>query len=79
MIEKVQRLPDYLGHIVEAINRIEEYVAGLDRSAFISNKLVVDAVIRNIEVIGEASNKVRRHIENSRMPIQKCPGKAVTR
>jgi uncharacterized protein with HEPN domain len=61
MSGKEQRLPDYLGHMVEAIDRIESYIGDMDRSAFCASKLVVDAVIRNVEVIGEASNKVRKH------------------
>lgn len=61
MNNKEQRLPDYLGHMVEAIDRIESYIGDMDKAAFGANKLVVDAVIRNIEVIGEASNKVRKH------------------
>jgi len=61
MSRKEQRLPDYLGHIIEAIDRIASYVGEMDQLAFSSSKLIVDAVIRNIEVIGEASNKVRKH------------------
>ncbi|MGI4861574.1 MAG: HepT-like ribonuclease domain-containing protein [Janthinobacterium lividum] len=56
-----QRLSDYLAHMVEAIDRIAHYIGDMDKNAFCSNKLVVDAVIRNIEVIGEASNKIRKH------------------
>ena len=55
-----QRLPDYLNHILEAIERIEEYVSDLDEIAFLGNKLVQDAVIRNFEVIGEASNNIEK-------------------
>lgn len=55
-----QRLPDYLNHILEAIERIEEYVSELDEIAFLGNKLVQDAVIRNFEVIGEASNNIEK-------------------
>jgi uncharacterized protein with HEPN domain len=58
---KEQRLPDYLGHMVEAMDRIESYVGDMDKAAFSANRLVVDAVIRNIEIIGEASNKVRKN------------------
>lgn len=61
MNSKEQRLPDYLGHMVEAIDRIESYVCDMDKASFSANRLVIDAVIRNIEVIGEASNKVRKH------------------
>jgi uncharacterized protein with HEPN domain len=59
-MNKALRVPDYLGHILEAIERIERYVSGLDESAFLSSNLVQDAVIRNIEIIGEASNNTQR-------------------
>lgn len=59
-MNKSLRVPDYLGHILEAIERIEEYVSDMDETAFLTSKLVQDAVIRNIEIIGEASNNILR-------------------
>lgn len=59
-MNKALRVPDYLGHILDAIERIEEYVSDIDEMAFLASKLVQDAVIRNIEVIGEASNNIQR-------------------
>jgi uncharacterized protein with HEPN domain len=59
-MNKALIVPDYLGHILEAIERIEEYVSDMDELAFLSSKLVQDAVIRNIEIIGEASNNIQR-------------------
>ena len=59
-----QRVTDYLDHILEAVERIEEYVSDLDEFGFLNNKLVQDAVIRNFEIIGEASNNIeKRHPE----------------
>lgn len=55
-----QRLPDCLGHILEAIERIQAYVADVDEVGFLSSKLIQDAVIRNLEVIGEASRNIER-------------------
>ena len=55
-----QRLPDYLGHIAEAIERIERYTASIDHAAFERDELIQDAVIRNLEVIGEASRNITR-------------------
>lgn len=52
------RLNDYLDHIVRAIERIGRYTAGIDEAAFLASELVQDAVIRNIEILGEAANKV---------------------
>jgi uncharacterized protein with HEPN domain len=54
------RLNDYLGHILEAISRIHEYLEDVDEVGFLSNHLVQDAVIRNFEIIGEASKNIER-------------------
>lgn len=59
-MNKALRVSDYLGHILQAIERIEEYVSDMDEMAFLNSKLVQDAVIRNIEIIGEASNNIQR-------------------
>jgi uncharacterized protein with HEPN domain len=60
MIPDQQRLLDYINHILEAIERIEYYVQDLEELAFLGNTLVQDAVIRNLEIIGEASNNIER-------------------
>jgi uncharacterized protein with HEPN domain len=60
MTNEQQRLCDYLAHILEAIERIEHYVIDLDEMAFLNSKLVQDAVIRNFEIIGEASNNIEK-------------------
>lgn len=54
------RVPDYLGHILQAIDRINRYIEDIDEAAFLENALVQDAVIRNIEIIGEASRNIER-------------------
>ena len=51
MTRDPQRLGDYLAHMLEAIERIEEYVSDMDEMAFLDNRLVQDAVIRNFEII----------------------------
>lgn len=43
-----------LRHILDAAERIAAYVKSADQSAFLSNPMMQDAVIRNLEVIGEA-------------------------
>lgn len=57
---KALRVPDYLGHTLQAIERIDRYTAELDEVEFLNSGLVQDAVIRNIEIIGEASNNILR-------------------
>lgn len=51
-------LEGYLSDILEAIERIAEYVYEMDELMFMSSTLVQDAVLRNLEIIGEASNKI---------------------
>ena len=54
------RLPDYLEHILEDIERIGRYTADLEEAVFKQNSLVQDAVIRNFEIIGEASRNISK-------------------
>src|SRR5215813_5730689 len=62
MSRKERRLRDYLDHIVQAVLKIERYTEGMNQSAFLENDLVQDAVIRNLEIIGEASRSIQlRH------------------
>lgn len=54
-----ERVREYLRHIVEAIDRADGYVAGMEVAAFERDMRTQDAVIRSLQVIGEAANKVR--------------------
>jgi len=56
-----QRLADYLEHILEAIDRIARYTEDMDEEVFLGNEMAQDAVIRNIEIIGEASHNIEEH------------------
>jgi uncharacterized protein with HEPN domain len=48
----------YIDHILQCINNILEYTKDLNKQEFSRNNLVQDAVIRNFEIIGEATKKV---------------------
>ena len=55
------RLDDYLGHIVEAIDRATSYLQPFENiEAFLKDEKTQDAVIRNIEIIGEAVTNIAR-------------------
>lgn len=56
-----QRLADYLAHILEAIERIDRYTEDMGEVIFLENSMAQDAVIRNFEIIGEASNNIEKH------------------
>jgi len=49
---------DVIGHMLEAAERVLVYTKGLSGDEFFANPLVQDAVIRNIEIIGEAANNL---------------------
>jgi len=53
------RAPEYLQHILDAIDRATSYVEGMDLPKFERDTRTQDAVIRTIEIIGEAANKTR--------------------
>jgi len=48
-----QRLPDYLEHILQAIDRVQRWVRDFDETSFLQSKVEQEAVIRNFEVTGE--------------------------
>jgi uncharacterized protein with HEPN domain len=55
------RVADYLWHILEAIGNIQDYTVDMDLAAFLTDRKTSDAVIRNLEVIGEACNNVSKN------------------
>lgn len=59
-MNKTLRVPDYLGPILAAIERIERHTADVDELGFLSSELIQDAVIRNLDVVGEAANNILR-------------------
>lgn len=59
----------YLRHIVEAIDKIDSCLAGFDFEKFSLNDLIFDAVIRELEIIGEAANKVEVKFQDSHPEI----------
>jgi uncharacterized protein with HEPN domain len=61
---------DFIGHILQAADRILDYTRGLSREEFFADTLRQDAVIRNIEIIGEATNNL---LEADPDISAKCP------
>jgi len=59
-MNKALRVPDYLGHILNAIERIDRYTADIDEIGFLNHEMLQDAVIRNLGIMGEASNNILR-------------------
>ena len=48
-------------HILDAIDEIESYTKDADLKMFTSNSMMFNATLRQLEVIGEAANKLSNH------------------
>jgi len=54
-----ERAPQILvDDMLEAIERIQSYTAGFHYAQFIEDRKTADAVLRNLQVLGEAANRV---------------------
>jgi len=52
----------YLKHILDAISQIEEYVGDVEYEDFMLNRLIQDGVIRQLEILGEATKRLSNEI-----------------
>ena len=59
----------YLIHISECIERIETYVSGIDKRAFMASSLVQDAVIRNLQIMAESTRRVSDRLKEAQPKI----------
>jgi len=48
----------YLRHILDAILKVESYLRGIDEAAFRADSRTQDAVVRQLEIIGEATRRI---------------------
>ena len=59
----------YLGRIRDAIEKIEKYISDVNYEQFASNDMMVDAVLRELAVIGEATNSLSRDFRRNHPEI----------
>ena len=62
----------FMEHMLMAIEQIEEYLKGYDEKKFLNDQKTIDAVIRQMEIFGEAAGNIPQEIvENSPVPWHK--------
>lgn len=63
-------------HIIVAINEIENYIQDVDFDHFVKNSMMFNASLRQIEIIGEASNRLSENFisNNSSIPWARIIG-----
>jgi len=66
----------YLAHITESISAIEEYLQGISESEFHKSRKLQDAVVRRLEIIGEAVKNIPQEYreKHSDIPWKKTAG-----
>jgi uncharacterized protein with HEPN domain len=59
----------YLIHIKECIERIESYIGNTGKSEFLKSTFMQDAVIRNLQVLAESTQRLSEEAKDSRQDI----------
>jgi len=62
--------PLLIEDIWEAVEKIERYVSGMDHNAFVKDEKTVDSVVRNLEIIGEAANRLPQNFKIQHSEIE---------
>ena len=52
----------FVNDILECIEKIEKYISNLSYDDFVKDNKTKDAVVRNLEIIGEAANQIPLNI-----------------
>jgi len=66
----------YIEHILLSIKKVLDFIKDTDKTGFENNIMLQDAVIRNIEIIGEASKKISQNFKDqySEIPWREMAG-----
>jgi uncharacterized protein with HEPN domain len=60
----------YLDDILDATRKITVYTGGLSKAAFLEDEKTLDAVVRNLEVIGEAVKKLPENLRAKHSAVE---------
>lgn len=60
----------WLSDIAQSCDRIQQYIAGMDRDAFLLDQKTIDAVTRNLEIIGEAGKHLPEDVRARESTIE---------
>jgi len=59
----------YLGHIKDAIEAIEQYLGIVGYDQFVADRMMVDAVVRQLEIVDEATSKLSKDFREANPEI----------
>lgn len=56
--------------MLDAIRAVEEFTTGLDFETFVADRKSKDAVVRNVQVLGEAANRVSVELRTANPQVE---------
>ena len=59
----------YIEHILQSIERIQSYISGKDQETFSNDSITQDAVVRQLEIIGEATKRISKELRNKNSDV----------
>lgn len=59
----------YLDDMIQFAGKVLAYTDGLDQVAFVSNSMIFDATVRNLELIGEAATHIPEEVRTAHPEI----------
>ena len=68
-MSRERAIRDYLEDILQAVTDARDFIRGLDYDAFVRDRKTVSAVIRCLEVIGEAVKKIPADVRSRRPEV----------
>lgn len=71
------RARDYLGHMLDAVNQIQEYTRGKSAQDFLVGRLLQDGIVRNFEILGEASRNLLDAVPDAQTKFPGIPFAAI--
>ncbi len=71
------RARDYLGHMLDAVGQIQIYTRGKNAGDFLSDRLLQDGVVRNVEILGEASRNLLSSLPDAATKFPGIPFAAI--
>ena len=60
----------FLRHILDCVGKIERYLQNYDYEKFKQDEEKIDAVVRNVEIIGEAANNLTRDLRSKNPQVE---------
>jgi uncharacterized protein with HEPN domain len=60
----------YLIHIIESIDKVQSYTVGMSLASFIEASIVQDAVLRNLQVLAESTQRLSEDFKSKHQDVE---------